>query len=74
MSSDTESDLAREGKTKTAGTCYAKWVSPLLVSRDTQMPLFYKPYEGNRHDSKVFHRTLEEVRASMQSTKKAAPT
>ena len=71
MSSDTESDLARRGKNKDGRDWLRQVGIALLVSRDTQMPLFYKPYEGNRHDSKVFHRTLEEVRASMQSTKKA---
>ena len=70
MSSDTESDLARRGKNKDGRDWLRQVGIALLVSRDTQMPLFYKPYEGNRHDSKVFHRTLEEVRASMQSTKK----
>ena len=71
MSSDTPSELAQRGKNKDGRDWLRQIGIALLVSRDTQMPLFYKPYEGNRHDSKVFHRTLEEVRASMQSTKKA---
>ncbi len=69
MSSDTPSELARRGKNKDGRDWLRQVGIALLVSRDTQMPLFYKAYEGNRHDSKVFHRTLEEIRACMQSTK-----
>jgi transposase len=72
MSSDTPSELAQRGKNKDGRDWLRQVGVALLVSRDTQMPLFYKPYEGNRHDSKVFHRTLEEVRACMRSTKKEA--
>ena len=72
MSSDTPSELARRGKNKDGRDWLRQVGIALLVTRDTQMPLFYKAYEGNRHDSKVFHRTLEEVRACMQSAKGTA--
>ena len=42
----------------------------MLVARDTQIPLFYREYEGNRHDSKEFQKILGEVTVAMRQ---AAP-
>lgn len=40
----------------------------LLVSRDAQLPLFYREYEGNRHDSKQFNMILTEMIARMNES------
>lgn len=68
MASQTESELAQRGKNK-AGKDWLRQVGvALLVSRGNQIPLFYRDYEGNRHDSKVFGRILEEVVGAMKSS------
>ena len=38
----------------------------LVVSRDAQLPLFYREYEGNRHDSKQFNKILTEMISRMR--------
>ena len=65
MASESESDLAKRGKNK-AGRNWLRQVGvALLVSRDNRIPLFYREYEGNRHDSKLFLRVMNEVFATM---------
>ena len=61
MASDTESDLAQRGKNKDGKNQLRQVGVALLVSRDKRLPLFYHGYEGNRHDSKIFHRILDQV-------------
>lgn len=69
MASDTESELAQRGKNKEGKDWLRQVGVALLVSRGSQIPLFYREFEGNRHDSKVFKRILEAVLAVMQSGK-----
>jgi len=65
MASNTESELAKRGKNK-AGRNWLRQVGvALLVDRDNQLPLYYREYEGNRHDSKLFARIMNEVFAAM---------
>ncbi len=66
MASDTDSELARRGKNKEGRDWLRQIGVALLVSRDHQMPLFYKEYEGNRHDSKLFNRIIEQVLCAME--------
>lgn len=66
MASDTESDLARRGKNKEGRDWLRQVGVALLVSRDKQLPLFYREYEGNRHDSKVFNEILTEILFAME--------
>lgn len=61
MASDTASELAMRGKNKEGRDWLRQVGLALLVARDTSLPLFYREYEGNRHDSKVFARVLDEV-------------
>lgn len=61
MASDTESELAKRGKNKEGRDWLRQVGLALLVSRETGLPLFYREYEGNRHDSKVFARVLDET-------------
>lgn len=66
MASDTESELAVRGKNKEGKDRLRQIGVALLVSRNKQLPLFYREYEGNRHDSKIFLQILEEVLAAMK--------
>jgi len=66
MASQTESELARRGKNKDGKHWLRQVGVALLVSREGGLPLFYREYEGNRHDSKVFWRVTDEVFSAMQ--------
>src|SRR5208283_5233438 len=66
MASKTESELAARGKNKEGKDWLRQVGVALLVSRDSQLPLFYREYEGNRHDSKVFLRLVTEVVSAMR--------
>lgn len=61
MNSRTESELCQRGKSK-AGRHHLRQIGlALLCDRKTHLPLFYRAYEGNRHDSKVFKRVVDEI-------------
>ena len=67
MASDTPSDLARRGKNK-AGRNWLRQIGvALLVGRDNRVPLFYREYEGNRHDSKLFLQIINELFATLKN-------
>ena len=66
MASDTQSELAQRGKSKEGKNWLRQVGVALLVSRNSQMPLFYREFEGNRHDSKLFKQILGEVLSAMQ--------
>jgi len=67
MATDTESELCRRGKNK-GGRHWLRQVGvALLVSRDNQLPFFYRDYEGNCHDSKLFNSLVDDVLESMKS-------
>ena len=68
MASDTPSELAKRGKNKEGKDWLRQVGVALLVARDSQLPLFYREYEGNRHDSKLFNRILGEVVSSMKNS------
>ncbi len=68
MASDTDSDLAQRGKNKEGRDWLRQIGVALLVSRDNEIPLFYKEYEGNRHDSRLFSRIMEQVLSVMKRT------
>jgi transposase len=70
MAGDTPSELAQRGKNKDGKDWLRQVGVALLVARDTQIPLFYREYEGNRHDSKEFQKILGEITAAMRQ---AAP-
>jgi len=61
MGSQTESDLAVRGKSK-AGKHHLRQIGlGLLVARELRLPLFYKTYPGNLHDSRHFAEVMEEM-------------
>ena len=68
MASHTESELAQRGNNKEGKDWLRQVGVALLVSRGSQIPLFYREFEGNRHDSKVFKRILGQILAAMQSS------
>ena len=68
MAGDTESDLAQRGKSKEGRNWLRQIGLALLVSRDKRIPLYYREYEGNRHDSKVFLQVIEDVFGAMQGS------
>lgn len=65
MASHTPSELAKRGKNKEGRNWLRQIGVALLVCRDKRIPLFYREYEGNRHDSKVFLQVMNEIFASM---------
>lgn len=65
MASNTLSELAQRGKDKEGRNWLRQIGLALLVSRDKRLPLFYREYEGNRHDSKVFLEVIDDVFQSM---------
>jgi len=67
MASDTESELCRRGNNKEGRHWLRQVGLALLVCKDNQLPLFYREYEGNCHDSKLFSTILDAVVSSMQS-------
>jgi transposase len=67
MASDTDSELAMRGKNKEGRDWLRQVGLALLVTRDSRLPVFYREYEGNRHDSKLFARVLDEVLTVMRT-------
>jgi len=68
MASDTESKLAQRGKNKEGKGWLRQIGVALLVSRGNQIPLFFREYEGNQHDSKLFNQILGQVLSAMQDS------
>jgi transposase len=66
MASHTPSELAKRGKNKEGRDWLRQIGVALLVCRNKRIPLFYREYEGNRHDSKVFLQVMDEIFASMR--------
>lgn len=66
MSSTTESELAMRGNNKEGRFWLRQIGLALLIDRKNRLPFFYKAYEGNRHDSKVFASILDEMLSSLR--------
>lgn len=61
MASETSSELSQRGHNK-AGKHHLRQVGiGVLVDRETKLPLYYKEYEGNVHDSKLFQRVIDKM-------------
>lgn len=61
MSSSTDSKLCKRGHNK-AGRHHLRQLGlALLVDRATHLPLYYRVYEGNTHDSKLFRQVIDEM-------------
>lgn len=66
MANDTPSDLAKRGKNKEGRNWLRQIGVALLVSRDKRVPVFYREYEGNRHDAKLFLQIINELFDTLQ--------
>jgi len=67
MASDTESELCRRGNNKEGRHWLRQVGLALLVCKDNQLPVFYREYEGNCHDSKLFSSILDAIVSSMRN-------
>lgn len=67
MSSSNPSSLAKRGHNKDGKHELRQVGVGLLVDRARQLPLFYREYEGNVHDSKFFSGVIDEAFATISS-------
>ncbi len=67
MATQTKSELAKRGNNKDGKHWLRQIGVALLVSRDKRIPMFYRTYEGNRHDAALFKRLLQEVFSVMDT-------
>ena len=61
MASNTQSELAKRGKNKDGRHHLRQVGLGLLVDRESKLPLYYRAYPGNLHDSKLFHEVMDEM-------------
>ena len=61
MASGTPSKLARRGKNKEGRHNLRQVGLGLLVERGTRLPLYYRVYPGNLHDSRLFAQVMDEM-------------
>jgi len=61
MASKTESDLCQRGNNKASKHHLRQIGLALLVDRSTHLPLFYRIYEGNTHDAKLFRQVIDDM-------------
>lgn len=61
MASHTPSELARRGKNKASKHHLRQIGLGLLVARYSRLPLYYRVYPGNVHDSKLFESIMDEM-------------
>ncbi|WP_456325078.1 IS1634 family transposase [Desulfonauticus submarinus] len=67
MDSKTPSELAVRGKNKEGKDWLRQIGLALLVSRESEIPFFYREYEGNCHDSRLFNRILKDIFSALNS-------
>ena len=61
MASATASELARRGKNKAGRDNLRQVGLALLVEREHRLPLYYRAYPGNLHDSRLFAQVMDEM-------------
>jgi transposase len=61
MASQTESELAARGKNKEGRHHLRQIGLGLLVARKSRLPLYYRMYPGNEHDSHFFQSIMDEM-------------
>jgi len=61
MASGTPSKLARRGKNKEGRHNLRQVGLGLLVERGARLPLYYRVYPGNLHDSRLFAQVMDEM-------------
>lgn len=60
-------DLPQRGHNKQKRFDLRQVGMALLVSKDGQLPLFHKTYEGNKNDSKVFNENFQNLSARLKA-------
>lgn len=70
LATETESELAQRGKNKAGRDNLRQVGVALMVDRATQVPMYYRAYEGNKHDSKVFSEIIKEMFTVMETLNK----
>jgi transposase len=65
MDKRTSSELAMTGKNKEGKDWLRQIGLALLVSRESELPVFYREYEGNCHDSKLFNRIISDIHTAL---------
>ena len=65
MDKRTGSELAVTGKNKEGKDWLRQIGLALLVSRESELPLFYRDYEGNCHDSRLFKRLISDIHTAL---------
>ena len=66
MDKRTGSELAMTGKNKEGKDWLRQIGLALLVSRESELPLFYREYEGNCHDSKLFNSIISDIHTALR--------
>lgn len=61
MASGTPSELARRGNNKEGRHNLRQVGLGLLLARDSRLPLYYRAYPGNLHDSRLFASVMDEM-------------
>ncbi|MBT9148346.1 MAG: hypothetical protein DDT32_02118 [Syntrophomonadaceae bacterium] len=61
LATPTESELAKRAKSKDGKSHLRQIGLALLVDRDSRLPLFYREYPGNIHDSRQFELLMKEM-------------
>ena len=61
MASKTDSELSLRGYNKSGKHHLRQIGLGLLIDRKSSLPLYYTVYPGNLHDSKLFHRVIDEI-------------
>ncbi len=61
MASHTDSELAKRGHSKEGRHNLRQVGLGLLVGRQSRLPLHYRVFPGNQHDSKLFHSMMDDM-------------
>ena len=61
LSTTTESDLSKRGKNKSSKHHLCQVGMALMVDKASSLPMYFKTYPGNMHDSKLFHTLIDEM-------------
>ncbi len=61
LAAETKSSLAKRGHSKDGKPQLRQVGLALLVDRGSRIPLFYREYPGNMHDSKLFEALMDEM-------------
>ena len=65
MATNTSSELLKRGKNKESKHHLRQVGCRLLVDNNSRIPMYYKTYPGNIHDSKLFESVMDDMFASI---------